>query len=189
MEKDLILKAQKGDTQSLDILIEKYKPLVISLSRKYFLIGGTIEDVIQEGNIGLFKAITSYDDNKNVSFYTFSKLCIERNLQTAIAKANNQKNKILNNFESMDADNEEIFGSFAKDHTPTPEEILISSEIMQDLKEHIRLKLSILEKQVLYHFIKGESYSSISEILQVSKKSVDNALKRIRNKLSNFKNI
>lgn len=187
METELIKKAQQGDMQVLDYIINKYKPLVVSLSRKYFLIGGSTEDLIQEGNIGLFKAIMSYNDNKNDSFYSFSKLCIERNLQTAISKANNTKNKVLNEFESFDADNEETFGSTAKDLNPSPEEHLISSEILQELKENIRTKLSTLEKQVLYHFIKGESYYEISENLQVSRKSVDNALKRIRTKLSNFK--
>ncbi|MBQ7308430.1 MAG: sigma-70 family RNA polymerase sigma factor [Clostridia bacterium] len=185
MELDIILKAKNGDEKALDLILNRYKPLVLSLSRKYFLIGGTIEDLVQEGNIGLFKAITSYDISKNISFVNFCKLCIERNLQTAISKANNTKNKVLNYFDSIDGEDEEEL-SFP-DSTPSPEEMLISNEILQELKENIRLKLTTLEKQVLYHFIKGKSYNEISDILQVSTKSVDNALNRLRKKLSNFK--
>ena len=189
MDIDIIKKAKNGDEKSLDLIIETYKPLVLSLSRKYFLIGGTIEDVIQEANIGLFKAITSFDSNKNISFYNFCKLCIERNLQTAITKANNYKNKILNSYESLDnnTENDENYESHFQDNKPSPEDMVISNEILQELKENIRLKLTTFEKQVLYHFIKGKSYNEISEILQVSTKSVDNALNRLRKKLSNFK--
>lgn len=184
---EIILKAQSGDMASLDYIIEKYKPLVVSLSRKYFLIGGTIEDLIQEGNLGLFKAITTFNSDKNCSFYTFSKLCIEKQLQNAIQKANRPKNKIWNEFERLDADNEEVFGSSVKDDSPSPEDIILSNEILDDLKDKINQKLSRLEKQVLYHFLKGESYLEIAQNLQVSKKCVDNALKRLRNKLSDFK--
>ena len=189
MDNNIIIKAKNGDEKSLDYIIKTYKPLVSSLSRKYFLIGGTIEDVIQEANIGLFKAITSYDETKNISFYNFCKLCIERNLQTAISKANNDKNKILNNCESFDnnSENDENFEFSLQDHKPSPEDLVISNEILQELKENIKQKLTIFEKQVLYHFIKGKSYSEIAEILQVTNKSVDNALNRLRKKLSNFK--
>ena len=184
-EEEIIRKAKAGDNDALDYMINKYHPLVVNLSRKYFLIGGTDEDLIQEGDIGLFKAIISYDETKKVSFYNFCKLCIERNLQTAITKANNNKNRTLNNFESLDEYNDNPY-LLIEDSSSNPEEKLISQEIFQELKNRIKEKFSTLEKQVLYHFVKGESYAEIAENLQVSTKSVDNALKRIRKKLSDF---
>ena len=183
---ELIKKAKSGDSKSLDELIIRYRPLVISISRKYFLIGGSDDDLIQEGNIGLFKAIMSYDENKNSTFYSYSKLCIERNIMTAINQANNLKNKSLVSSESID---DEVFEDNFDDGSPSPEQKLIMNEIMEELKDDIKKNLTILEKQVLYYFIKGKSYSEISSILQVSVKSVDNALGRIRKKLDKFKKI
>lgn len=185
---DIILKAKNGDEKSMDFIFEKYKPVVTSISRKYFLIGGTIEDVIQEGNIGLFKAITSFDPSKNISFLNFSKMCIERNLLTAINKANNLKNLPLNSFESLTGNYEELYESFVKDKTPSPEEYLISNEILDDIKKYINTKLSSLEKNVLKLFLNGESYKDISNNLKITTKCVDNTLERIRKKLSYFRN-
>ena len=150
------------------------------------MIGGSDEDLIQEGNIGLFKAIMSYDEQKNTTFYSYSKLCIERNILSAINQANNLKNKSLVSSQSID---DETFEDNFEDNSPSPEQMLISSEIMAELKDDIKKNLTVLEKQVLYYFIKGKSYTEISNILQVSTKSVDNALMRIRKKIDKFKKI
>lgn len=164
-----------------EIMIE-YKPLVVSIARKYFLIGAEVEDIIQEGMIGLYKAIEDYKGNQEASFKTFATLCINRQIQTAIKISNNNKNKLLNDIIELGIDDEERMNSLVSTE-PNPEEQILRQERYEYVLSEIDKKLSKLEKQILNCYLEGYSYEKIAKILEIDKKSVDNGLIRIRKKL------
>ncbi len=191
-DEQLIELIKSGDKYAIDFLIEKYKDLVNMKVSKYFMIGAEKDDIIQEGMIGLFKAIQSFDLNKQNSFKTFANLCIERQLITAIKTSNRQKHMPLNSSLSLnssvynnseDSDNDTSLIEFFDSHaTEDPLDTITKKEYYQRIENAIEQSLSDFEKQVLQRFIKGESYTSIAEKLDAPVKSVDNAIQRIRKK-------
>ncbi|HHW90227.1 MAG TPA: sigma-70 family RNA polymerase sigma factor [Clostridiales bacterium] len=181
----LIEQAQKGDTAAIERLMSAYKNRVKRLARAYFLVGGDNDDLIQEGMIGLFKAIKDYDAQKG-SFAAFADLCVTRNMQTAIKKAQRLKHRPLNESLSLDSDSDENDGliNYIIDQTAQdPLYILLKAEQAQSLKELIETKLTDLEKKALKLYLEGLSYNEIAQKIQKSAKSVDNTLQRIKSKL------
>ena len=189
-DEQLIALIKSGDKIAIDFLIEKYKDLVNMKVGKYFMIGAEKEDIIQEGMIGLFKAIQSFDSTKQNSFKTFANLCIERQLITAIKTSNRQKHMPLNSYLSLSSsayNNEEdgdtsMIEFFDSHTTEDPLETITKKEYYKKVENTIDKSLSTFEKQVLQRFIKGESYLTIAEQLNSPVKSIDNAIQRIRKK-------
>ena len=203
VENNLIKLARGGDQEATNELIENYKGLVNSIARRYFIVGGETEDLIQEGMIGLFNAIQSYDETSEASFKTFANLLIKRKVQSAIKSANRQKNKMLNqyitvnnqgiivmdnNLSVTDENDEKELGIYIESEYPDPENSVISKEMQDFIKMEIEKKLTILEKNILELFIAGKSYAQIAKELNLNTKAVDNNLFRIRKKLSHLKN-
>jgi len=187
---DVIKQIQKGDHHALDFLLNKYKNFVQAKARTYFLIGADREDIVQEGMIGLFKAVRDYDESKLASFKAFAELCITRQIITAIKTATRQKHIPLNSYVSLDKpiydeDSERtlidvIEGSKANE---TPEDMLISREKYVAMELKLSESLSSLEKKVLHLYLDGQSYQEISKELNRHVKSIDNALQRVKKKL------
>lgn len=188
-DEDLIKIIKSGDKQALNYLIDKYKELVNIKVSKYFMIGAEKEDIVQEGLIGLFKAIKSYDLEKQNSFKTFANLCIERQLITAIKTSNRQKHSPLNFYLSLNTsayDNDETDSSlidiFESNLIEDPLDTITKKEYYQTVEDAIDKNLSSFEKQVLSRYINGKSYVRIAEELNTQVKSIDNAIQRIRKK-------
>ena len=190
MDEDKVLLEQinNGSNDALETLLNKYKELVNMKVGKYFIIGAEREDIYQEGMIGLYKAIKSFDTEKQNSFKTFANLCIERQLITAIKTSNRQKHQPLNSYLSLNAsayddDNDtaliEVFNSSTVED---PLETLTKKEYYKTVEDKIEENLSDFEKQVLHRYARGESYVSIAEKLDSPVKSIDNAIQRIRKK-------
>ncbi len=187
-DKILLEEIKHGNNDALNKLLNKYKELVNMKVGKYFIIGAEKEDIYQEGMIGLYKAIKSFDPEKQNSFKTFANLCIERQLITAIKTSNRQKHMPLNSYLSLNAtayddDNDtsllEIFNSKTVED---PLETLTKKEYYKTVEDKIEENLSDFEKQVLHRYARGESYVSIAEKLDSPVKSIDNAIQRIRKK-------
>lgn len=166
--------------QHVEEILENYKPLVISIAKRYYLIGADMDDLIQEGMIGLYKAIKNFDETKNNNFANFAGLCITRNIQTAIKNGNRLKNNFFKDLVNED----DLFVNQLVDDKHNPEEAIISKENFKYVKEQINEKLSDLEKGILREYLNKKSYDEIALTLNISKKSVDNGLNRIRKKLS-----
>lgn len=190
-DEELIELIKSGDKYAIDFLIEKYKDLVNMKVGKYFMIGAEKEDIIQEGMIGLFKAIQSFNPDKQNSFKTFANLCVERQLITAIKTSNRQKHQPLNSYLSLsssaynsedDENSSEMIEFFDSHTTEDPLETITKKEYYKKVENAIDTSLSNFEKQVLQRFIKGESYVDIAAKLDSPVKSVDNAIQRIRKK-------
>ncbi len=187
-DEDLIDLVRSGDKHALDFLINKYKELVNLKVNKYFIIGAEKEDIVQEGLIGLFKAIKSFNKNKQNSFKSFANMCIERQLITAIKSCNRQKHIPLNSYLSLNLsayeedDNIEILDIFDSHLIEDPLDTITKKEYYKNVESAISQRLSTFEKQVLQRYIQGESYIEIAERLDTPVKSVDNAIQRIRKK-------
>lgn len=188
-DNEVILLIQQGNSHALDFLINKYRSFVRAKARTYFLIGADQEDIIQEGMIGLYKAIRDFDGDKLSSFKAFAELCITRQIITAIKTATRQKHIPLNSYVSLDKpiyDEESdrtlldvIGGSKAID----PQELLVNREKSGDMENKLSELLSELEKQVLGLYLDGRTYQEISVELKRHAKSIDNALQRVKRKL------
>ncbi len=187
-DEELISLVKSNDKYAIDFIIEKYKDIVNMKVGKYFMIGAEKEDIIQEGMIGLFKAIQSFDPTKQNSFKTFANMCIERQLITAIKTSNRQKHIPLNSYLSLntaaydDDDDTTVLEVFNSHLTEDPLDTITKKEYYQRVENAIDKSLSDFEKQVLARFIRGESYVTIAEKLDTQVKSVDNAIQRIRKK-------
>ena len=187
-DEELISLIKSDDKYALDFIIEKYRNLVNMKVGKYFIIGAEKEDIIQEGMIGLFKAIQSFDSNKQNSFKTFANMCIERQLITAIKNSNRQKHMPLNSYLSLNTtvyDNDDdttVLEIFDSHLTEDPLDTITKKEYYKRVENAIDNSLSDFEKQVLARFIKGESYVTIAKKLDIQVKSVDNEIQRIRKK-------
>ena len=188
-DEEIIELIKSGDKQALEYLINKYKELVNMKVTKYFIIGAEKDDIIQEGLIGLFKAIKNYSNDKQNSFKTFANLCIERQLITAIKTSNRQKHSPLNSYLSLNLaafDNDDTEGSlievFNSNLIEDPLDTITKKEYFQKLENTIDESLSDFEKQVLHRYLNGESYVKIAEKLNTPVKSIDNAIQRIRKK-------
>ncbi|MDW0116730.1 RNA polymerase sporulation sigma factor SigH [Sporosarcina thermotolerans] len=188
-DEELIVRIQEGGTDALDFLITKYQPFVKMKARSYFMTGGDREDIIQEGMIGLYKAIRDFRMDRLSSFRAFAELCITRQIITAIKTATRQKHIPLNTSVSLDKpvyDEEsdrtllDVIGGSVLDD---PEDLMIHKEDFIQMEGEINKVLSELEKQVLSLYLEGQSYQEISDELNRQVKSVDNALQRIKRKL------
>ena len=179
-----------GNKEAEEYILKKYNALVVKLSHNTFIVGSENEDVIQEGMIGLYKAMRDYRPDKNTKFYSFARLCIERQIATAIKLAGRQKHKPLNESLSLDKNPFDEDGDmsylelFNRGSATSPESIVIDSESKQDLEERIKAKLSSLEKQVLILYLRGMNYTQIAKYIEKDEKSIDNTLQRIKKKVS-----
>ena len=187
-DEDLINKIRLGDVNAQDYLLEKYRNIVTMKSNRFFLIGAESDDMIQEGMIGLFKAIQSFDLEKNISFKTFANLCIERQFITAIKTSNRQKHMPLNSYISLNItaynENEdtEVIDILDANIVEDPLETITKREYREFLENKIDQNLSSFEKKVLNRYIQGESYIDIANKLNSPVKAIDNAIQRIRKK-------
>ena len=188
-DEEVVLLAQSGDSDASDYIMQKYIGFVRAKARTYFLIGADREDIIQEGMIGLFKAVRDYKES-GASFRSFAELCITRQIITAIKTATRQKHQPLNNYISLskpafdDEDKDktllDIFFVTAKEN---PEDIVLNNEKYDFLSEKVSSVLSKFEMDVFGKYIQGYPYTKIAKILNKSEKSVDNAIQRIKKKL------
>lgn len=181
-DEELVECFRGGDEYAADFLMEKYKPCVRSLARARFLIGGETDDLIQEGMIGLYKAIRDYDPEKETSFRTFAILCIGRQQSTAIESSNRNKNLPLNSYVSL-SDEERRTALLTNADSISPENILIGREEAEETMTKIRENLSPMERKVLDCYLEGQDYIEIAEKMGREPKSIDNALQRIRTKV------
>lgn len=187
-DEEIIKQINLGDKFALDYIMEKYKDVVNIKVSKYFIIGAEKEDIIQEGLIGLYKAIKNFDTTKENSFKTFANLCIERQLITAIKTSNRQKHMPLNSYLSLnksayeDEEAESVLDVFESNQIEDPLDTITKKEYYVEIENAIDKSLSDFEKQVLNRFAKGESYVQIADKLNTPVKSVDNAIQRIRKK-------
>lgn len=180
-DEELIQKMRDGQTGISDYLMEKYKDFVRSRARAMYLIGGETDDLIQEGMIGLFKAVRDYVPERDTSFRTFACICIDRQLYSAIQSNNRQKHIPLNSYISLSDEVDE--GLLRELWVENPESIVIDRENAVLLQEEINNRLSSMERKVLELYLKGYGYQKIAEILGKTPKSADNALQRIRAKV------
>lgn len=190
-DEDLIEIIKLGDKQAFEYLINKYKELVNLKVGKYFIIGAEKDDIMQEGLIGLFKAIKSYKSDMQSSFKSFANMCIERQLITAIKTSNRQKHIPLNSYLSLNMsayDEEEgesdtsLLEIFNNTLIEDPLDTITKKEYYQNIEDTIERSLSDFEKKVLNKYINGKSYTEIAEDLDTPVKSIDNAIQRIRKK-------
>ena len=177
--------------EATDVLMERYKEMVRSKARTYFLIGADRDDVIQEGMIGLYKAIMDYKSEKNASFHTFAQLCVIRQILSAVRVSSRLKHLPLNEYISLnrpvnDEDGKEttMLDLLPDPNGCSPEDILMSIEERKRLDKQIDTSLSPLERRVLRLFLQGLDYIEIAEKIEKSPKSVDNALQRVKQKIS-----
>lgn len=186
-DEELIGTYRKGSLDAMTDLIIRYKPLVKNRARLFYLEGGDREDLLQEGMIGLFKAIKEYDAEKEASFATFARLCITRQMLSAIEAAGRKKHMFLNESLSIEQLDE---GQIADrvGVADGPEKIFFEQEDSKLLMENINRSLSKMEKQVLDLYISGMDYLEIADMMGKSGKSIDNALQRIRNKIKKAAN-
>jgi len=193
-DEELVLMAQKGDDAAQEHLLNKYKSLVRAKSRAYFLIGADTEDIIQEGMIGLYKAVRDYNEERNASFRSFAELCVNRQMITAIKAATRQKHQPLNSYVSLnkpvyEEESEQTYMDFlqsSSDSLLNPETLLIGQENKHFLEDQMVKKLSSFETRVLVLYLQGRSYFEIAHVLDKPEKSIDNALQRVKKKLEKF---
>ncbi|SNZ17795.1 RNA polymerase, sigma 30 subunit, SigH [Terribacillus aidingensis] len=181
-----------GRVDALDFLINKYRNFVRAKARTYFLIGADREDIVQEGMIGLYKAIRDFNGEKLASFKAFAELCVTRQIITAIKTATRQKHIPLNSYVSLDKpiyDEESdrtLLDIIVSSKAGDPQDVLINQERFLDMEEKMAQLLSELERQVLALYLDGRSYQEISEELKRHVKSIDNALQRVKRKLERY---
>ena len=193
-DEDLVLMAQSGDETAQRYLLDKYKSLVRAKSRAYFLIGADSEDIIQEGMIGLYKAVRDYNEDKNASFRSFAELCVNRQMITAIKAATRQKHQPLNSYVSLnkpvyEEESEQTYMDFLQSTSSSllnPEALLIGQENKHFLEDQMMKNLSSFETRVLLLYLQGRSYFEIAHVLDKPEKSIDNALQRVKKKLEKF---
>ena len=192
-DEKLIENIKQEDQKALDCLIERYNDVVSMKANRFFMVGAEKEDMIQEGMIGLYKAVKSYNTEKQNSFKTFANMCIERQLITAVKNSNRQKHIPLNSSISLNAaaydDNEDMDKMDVLDvkTLDDPSDIIADREYFENIENKIKENLSEFELQVLYEYEKGKTYAAIAEKLNAKIKSVDTAIQRIRKKANKIK--
>lgn len=190
-DEQLIRKLREGEAAIMDYIISKYKHVVIRAAKAMYLLGGENDDLIQEGMIGLFKAVRDFDVNQETSFYSFAELCISRQMYTAIKLSQRQKHMPLNSYISLydirttatEDKQSPLIEQLEMETNNNPEELFIDKERMLMLVHELNERLSDMERRVLHLHLQGEDYRSIAELLDKSPKSIDNALQRIRQKM------
>ncbi len=187
IDERIINEAQLGSFEAITQIFEEYENFVFLKAKNYFLMGADKEDLIQEGMIGLLKAIRGYDKEKLASFKTFASICIKRQLITAIKSANSQKNMALNTAVGMTSDNDEnkevVYTKGLESYVSySPEELYLTKEQLSGLKDYLEGNLSTFETTVFNMMVSGETYKDIAVKLDKKVKSVDNAIQRIKRK-------
>lgn len=190
-DEELILRLREGETPVTDFIMEKYKNLVRSKAKSMYILGADRDDLIQEGMIGLFKAVRDYDSGRDASFATFADLCVSRQMYTAVQASRRKKHTPLNTYISLYGGNREkegeeepeLIASLASRVDINPEELLIDRENVEDLTRQIEKELSPFENQVFDLYLTGMSYTQIARVLGRDEKSTDNALSRIKGKV------
>lgn len=187
---ELIDRLRRGESEIMDYICDKYKNLVRSKAKSMFILGADNEDLIQEGMLGLFKAVRDYDMGRDASFFTFAELCVNRQMYTAVQAAKRKKHIPLNNYVSLDSevtgedkDGNGISSFLADKAELNPEELFLDKERVDYLQKTIEEELSDFEKQVLDLYLTGMSYSQIAKVLGRDEKSTDNALQRLKAKI------
>lgn len=196
-DEQLIRKLREGEAAITDYIINKFKYLVKMKAAEMYLLGGERDDLIQEGMIGLFKAMRDYDLTQETSFYSFAELCISRQLYTAIKNSQRQKHIPLNTYISLYENDENyekpgknkplpLIDTIQTEKDNNPEELFLNKEYYEMIEQELRQSLSDLESRVLYLHLMGENYQNIAKLLDKSPKSIDNALQRIKGKMSHL---
>jgi len=180
-DEELIILMQGNDGLAEESLLNKYKAVVRKKVRAMYLVGGETDDLIQEGMIGLFKAVRDYRADKAASFVTFAGLCIDRQLYNAIQSSNRKKHGPLNSYVSLSGDDFE--NELKQLSEQSPEAIVIARENIKGIQRRIKEKLSTFENEVLKSYLEGNDYIQIADMLKREPKSIDNALQRIRTKV------
>lgn len=187
----MIRKLREGESEIADFVVNKYKFLVKKKAKAMFLLGGENDDLIQEGMIGLFKAVRDYDLNQEMSFASFADLCISRQMYTAIKMSQRQKHMPLNSYVSLydvgDKSTYEhqmpLIDQLQDSKDNNPEGLFLDKEYFRTMEQELKQKLSEFEARVLHLHLMGEDYRSIAKLLDKSPKSIDNALQRIKQKV------
>lgn len=189
-DEELILRLRDGDNRITEYIINKYKDLVRRKSKSMYILGADHEDLLQEGMIGLFKAIRDYDAGRDASFYTFAELCVTRQIYTAVQSAGRKKHSFLNFYVSLYGNSEkngeeypELIQELVAWDAKNPEELVIDRENLESLEKTIEQELSSFEKQVLELCLTGMSYTEIARVLGKTDKATDNALQRVKTKI------
>ena len=190
-DEELIGRLRDGEESITEYLMNKYKNLVRSKAKSMYILGADNEDLIQEGMIGLFKALRDYDSGRDASFLTFADLCVSRQMYTAVQASKRQKHIPLNTYVSLygsagrnhDGEEEELVNVIFDAAEQSPEEVVIDRENVIQLEQMIERELSSFEKQVLDLYLTGMGYQQIAKVLGRDEKSTDNALQRIKTKL------
>lgn len=190
-DEELILRLHDGDNRVTEYIIEKYKDLVRRKCRSMYILGADHEDLLQEGMIGLFKAIRDYDAGRDASFYTFAELCVTRQIYTAVQAAGRKKHSFLNSYISLygsqagleEEGYPELIQELVAEGSRNPEELVIDRENLESLELTIEQELSGFEKQVLELCLTGMNYAEIARVLGKTAKATDNALQRIKTKI------
>lgn len=189
-DEEIVFLAQNGDKRASEFITAKYLPYVRNKSRAYFLVGGEVEDIMQEGLIGLYEAIQDYSDRKQASFKTFMDICVTRQIMTALKAASRQKHIPLNTYVSLNKPlfQEETDRNFQDtlitEKVEDPESLFIDVEKTIEINQEIKRSLSEFEYKVLRLYLQGVSYVRIAKVLEKEEKAIDNAIQRIRKKLS-----
>ncbi len=197
-DEELILRLRDGESNITDFIMDKYKNLVRSKAKTMYILGADTEDLIQEGMIGLFKAIRDYDSGRDASFFTFADLCVSRQMYTAVQASRREKHAPLNSYVSLystgnlsgsereEGEELQLVNAIASHTDLNPEDMLIDKENVENL-EKMEKELSAFEKEVLDLYMIGMSYSQIAKVLGRDEKSTDNALQRVKMKIKIYK--
>ncbi|MBQ7875755.1 MAG: RNA polymerase sporulation sigma factor SigH [Clostridia bacterium] len=191
-DEEIVIIAQSGNEEALDFILHKFRPHVARKANSYFLAGADKDDIIQEGMIGLFKAVRDYKTDKDAAFRSFAELCITRQIISAVKSASRLKHSPLNSYISLDKpiqdDNYDstLLDIIAAGGASNPEDIIIGRENMEQVEIKMEEVLSRFECEVLSLYLTGKSYNEISAILKKDSKSIDNALQRIKKKFEKF---
>ncbi len=189
---EIVAKAKNGDMESMDYILQYFKPKVTAICRGYFLIGADFDDILQEGMIGLYKAIVGYNNDKNDSFSSFASMCIHHQIQNAVKVANSKKNKPLNDYVSINiegrvSNNDEDKPKIILEATDKcAEQLSLDKENTNILYNKIREQLKDVQYEVLLMYLSGYSYTEIAKNLKLSNKNVDNNIQAIKRKLRNM---
>ena len=191
-DENLIDTLRNGEKEVVEFILRKYKSLVLGKAKEMYLPGGELDDLIQEGMIGLHKAVESYDKNQGASFKTFAEICISAQLSTAIKASMRQKHIPLNSYVSLyeerDDEKEDVqaplIDTIQMEKEQNPEELFLDKEYLQGISGEMDYLLSALEKKVLYLHLLGTDYQTIAKLLDKTPKSIDNALQRVKQKMS-----
>ena len=195
MQDEELVRLSRSDSKAMDYLLNKYKGVVLSCSKSLFILGGDNQDLVQEGMIGLFKAIRDFDEHKNIKFSTFAQICVKRNIYTAITNSNSPKNEPLNKGLSIShtdsSDEDDYFKNLSTDDLGlseiyNPEDNVINKEKYDEIIDFMSKELSKLEYQVMDLYIIGLTTSEIAKVLGKNEKTTDNAFQRAKNKIRKF---